>query len=270
MPSPGQFLYSLLTLSRRSSSPAATILLLDGLDAGSDAWAAQLPLLERDHRVVRCPSQAATLADRADEAIATLDALRIERAHVLGASLGSAVALRLAAEHPERVRTLVLSGAWARSDRALRAVLTSWLWTVERAGAIEDVLHQVYAWTHAAQRWNAGTVDDEIVRAASGRAGDWHAFRRRAELLLRSALHHDVADALPRVTAPALVLVGDHDPLTPQRHGREVASLLPHGRLRVIPDAGHQPQRDQPQALAELLVPFLAADEPATETALAR
>jgi pimeloyl-ACP methyl ester carboxylesterase len=247
------------------------LLLLDGLDDGAVAWAAQLPLLEGERRVVRCTSHAGTVAERVDEARATLDALGVERAHVLGASLGSAVALRFAGEHPERVRTLTVSGSWARADRALRAVLTSWLWSVEHAGAIEDVLHQVHTGTRSAASWNAGVVDDEIVHAASGRDGEWPAFRRRAELLLRSALHHDVVDALPHATAPALVLVGEADPLTPVRHAREVAALLPDGRLEVVADAGHEPPRDQPRAVAELLLPFLATHEPARAgAALAR
>ncbi len=240
------------------------MLLLDdpeGLVPG--AWAAQIPLLEREHRVIRYAPRAATLADRADEALAVLDALDVDRAHVLGASLGGAVALRLAVDRPERIRTLVLSGSWARSDRALRGVLASWLWTVERASSIEDVLHLVFGWTHSATSWNAGAADDEIVRAAAGRDGEWPAFRRTAETLLRSALHHDVADRLARVSAPALVTVGALDPLTPERHARELASLLPHGRLSVVADAGHQPARDQPQAFAELLLPFLAEAEPA-------
>ena len=116
------------------SGAGEAVLLLSGFDGdGGRAWASQISLLEREHRVIRYVPQAVTLAGRAAEALAVLDALGVGRAHVLGSSLGAAVAQRIATDRPDRVRALVLSGSWARSDRALRAILASWLWTLERA-----------------------------------------------------------------------------------------------------------------------------------------
>jgi hypothetical protein len=68
--------------------------------------------------------------------------------------------------HPERVRTLTLSGSWPSADRALRSLFSSWLWAAERAGGVGELLQTVYRWIYGPAAWNSGEVDEAIAQAA--------------------------------------------------------------------------------------------------------
>jgi 2-hydroxy-6-oxonona-2,4-dienedioate hydrolase len=71
---------------------------------------------------------------------------------------------------------------------------------------------------------------------------------------------------LPRIGVPTLVVCGEHDSIAPPRWCAEVAALLPHGQLRVIPGAGHALNYSAPDALLEAVLPFLADPSRSTES----
>ena len=119
------------------------VLLLHGSGPGVSAdanWRPTIPALIDDHRVI-APDQLGfgrtapprdgryTLEAWVDHAVALLDALAIERAHVVGNSFGGAVALRLAADHPDRVDRLVLMGAVGLSFPITDALDDVWGYT---------------------------------------------------------------------------------------------------------------------------------------------
>src|SRR5438477_6098385 len=113
------------------------VLLLGGLGATGGSWALQVKALSPRFRVVTLdnrgagesdlpPDPAYAPAQMADDAAALLAQLKIERAHVIGASMGGAVALELALRHPRVVRSLVLASAWVEADARFLHTIEAW------------------------------------------------------------------------------------------------------------------------------------------------
>jgi pimeloyl-ACP methyl ester carboxylesterase len=250
------------------------VLLIGGLADDASVWDAQIPALIQRHRVARydargvggspTPPGPYRLAELVADALEVLDAAEMERAHLVGSSLGGAVAQRLAIDHPERVRTLTLSGSWVRADRAFRALLSSWIWAAERAGGVGELMQTVNRWAYGADAWNSGAVDEAIARAAIAevRAGRqaWRWFQDAFTWTTWAALEHDSAAELPGVDVPSLVIVGAQDAILGERHSRELADLL-GGRLEIVPGSGHQPFQERSIVFNGLLTGFLAVNE---------
>lgn len=183
-----------------------------------------------------------TAEDMTDDAIAVMDRLGWESAHVFGHSLGGTIAQRIALRHPERVRSVVSSAA-VPSDvsglgvmRYLRFGLLAKLARAKfpegRQGDIEanmavakGVASRTYPFDEAAARaWIEQQVDSgpRDTKAQSRQIGaQWH------------------GPKLSQIAAPTLVLAGDEDPIVKVSAGRRTAESIPDARLFVLRGAGH-------------------------------
>jgi pimeloyl-ACP methyl ester carboxylesterase len=195
------------------------------------------------------------IADFAADTAALMDELGIQGAHVVGSSMGGAIAQELALAHPDSVRTLVLNGTWCRGDRFLHEIFRNWMWSAEKADSIRDFLVTVNLWCFAPRIWNEGTMDDWIAAAEeSPHAQSVDAFCRSTEALIA----HDSADRVGAIAAPTLITVGELDLVLPSRFSQELADRIPGSRMAVIPDVGHQPFQEVPADYNALLADFWA------------
>jgi len=195
------------------------------------------------------------LQDMAADALGVLDALQIERVHVVGASMGGMIAQRMAATAPERVASLVsiMSSSGARGLPGPRADVLGLLMRRPPRGG-EDAL---VAHSQRLIRLISGPVyalDDAVVgerlRAAMRRA-----YRPKGLLRQMMAVGGDTrrAELLARIVCPTLVMHGDADPLVPMACGRDTARRIAGARFVQVPDMGH----DLPPAVVALLLPHL-------------
>ena len=180
------------------------------------------------------------LRDMAADAFGLLDALAIESAHVVGASMGGAIAQTMAIERPERLRTLtsIMSttgepGLPPPTPEATAVLLRAPATTLE--GYIES-----YAQTWKVLRAGSFPEDESLDRE---RAERLHArglnppgVARQLAAILASGSRKA---ALGAVRVPTLVLHGDADPLVPLACGVDTAESIPGARLVVIPGMGH-------------------------------
>ena len=203
----------------------------------------------------RPPPLAYTLEDLARDAVGLLDALDIEKAHIVGASQGGMIAQLIAIHHPEHV--LSLTSIMATSGNpALPLVAKPEVFAEVGPPPAGDSLDAV--------------IDYEVrLRQALGSPGyptDAETLRSQAERSVRRAYdpagsarqqaaatvahYQDRREELRDVQVPTVVIHGAEDPLVPVQGGREVAESIPNAEFRLIPGMGHN--------LPEALVPVIA------------
>jgi pimeloyl-ACP methyl ester carboxylesterase len=195
--------------------------------------------------------------------VALLDALGLERAHLVGNSMGGRVALEVGLRHPERVRRLVLlssSLAWRRERPwvpLLRLVPPELgLLQVAPRGVVEGIVRRYIP--GAKSGWAAAGVD-EFLRAyltPRGRAAFYAAARNI--YLEEPEGEHGFWPRLRKLEAPALFVWGRHDRLVPVAFSRHVTDALPHAE-HIELDCGHVPQLERPRETHAAMARFLRA-----------
>ncbi|GAA0931602.1 alpha/beta hydrolase [Pseudonocardia zijingensis] len=227
-------------LAVRTSGAEAPLLLLSG-QAGSHEWWTRVRAdFDAFRRVVTLDWRGTGDSDAppgpystqgfAEDAIAVLDHLGIDRADVYGTSMGGRVAQWIAIRHPHRVRRLVLGCTSPGGPHAVErsAAVRKALADPDPAAARRALLDLMYSpeWTarHPGPYWTLG--DPTMSRQA-----------RHQHLLASNG--HDAWAELPRITAPTLVLHGDRDDLNPTANAPLLADRIPGARLQLIAGARH-------------------------------
>jgi 3-oxoadipate enol-lactonase len=158
----------------------------------------------------------------------------------VGLSLGGAVGMRLAAEHPDRVERLVLACTSARFGEPAQWHERA---ATVRSQGLEAIVDAVMA------RWfGAGFPELERWRAMF-LSVDPEGYARCCEALAGA----DATPLLPRIAAPTLVIAGSQDPTSPPDEGRALAAAIPGARLAVIEGAHHLANVEHPDAFNRLL-----------------
>jgi pimeloyl-ACP methyl ester carboxylesterase len=239
------------------------VLFISGLADEGACWVDQVAGLKQRYRLTTfdnrgvgrssTPDGPFQIADFAADTIALMDQLGLDRPHVVGSSMGGAIAQELALAHPDRVRSLVLNGTWCRGDRFLHEIFRNWMWSAQQADSIRDFLVTVNLWCFSPRIWNDGTMDGWIDAAeASPYAQSVDAFCRSAQALIE----HDTADRIGAITAPTLVTVGELDLCLPARYAEAIAERISTAQVVVIADVGHQPFQEVPDDYNRLLNEF--------------
>ncbi|AEA23599.1 alpha/beta hydrolase [Pseudonocardia benzenivorans] len=182
-----------------------------------------------------------TLDDMADDAAGLLAALGIDRAHVLGASMGGMIAQTLAVRHPDRVRSLcsIMSTTGAAGVGGARPEVLA----VIRSGAPRTRDEIVAAQVAMARALRGGGFPFDEARA---RDRAEHAYQRchypEGKLRQQAAIlvAADRTPALRTLRLPAVVIHGADDPLVAVSGGEATAAAIPDARLVVVPGLGHE------------------------------
>ncbi len=237
------------------------LLLVMGLGYGRWGWEPILAPLAERYRVLvfdnrgygesDVPPGPYTAAELAGDALAVMDAAGVERAHVLGASLGGAVAQELALRHAERVERLVLVATMSGITNmhplpAPTLRLMAEAPTLEPAVALRRFVENALA-PEAEPALVERIVELRVANPAdpagwAAQAGIWASF--------------DVWDELPAVTAPALVVQGEGDVVVAPENAPLLASRIPGAELRLVP-GGHLFFWNRPAQFVSLLREFL-------------
>lgn len=244
------------------------LVLLPPLGRSGAAWRAQLPEFTKWFRCIvvdtRGTGDSHAAADYsipifAEDALAVVDALGLDRVHVAGWSMGAATAMEFAITAPNRTSTLSLYTPWARADASLRA----WFSVLrELTLQSKDLVPAELATTLLLLSPPAieGIGDLDGAMAATVAAADYPD-REAMVGHLDAAAAHDALDRLPSIACPALVVAGDHDRLVDASLSRAVAEALPRGELVMLegPDATHGLLVERAAEFNELATDWLRA-----------
>lgn len=186
------------------------------------------------------------------EMAATLLAEHPGRHVLVGASMGGMVAMEMHRQAPRRVQALGLLGTTARPDTPELIALRTQACALFAAGRMDEVLRaNVLFAFHPTQARAPGLVERYL--AMVGRAGAGQLIAQNRAVMARA----DSRPHLPSIHCPVLVACGEADQLTTPEHAREMAALMPHARLEMVPGAGHMLTMEQPQRVSAILAKWL-------------
>lgn len=205
----------------------------------------------------RLSGAAYTLDDLADDAAGLLERLGIERAHVVGASMGGMIAQTMAIRHPERVLSLVSIMSTTGNRRVGRAHNRMIPLLIRPARAGREVNVERAAQTFRAIGSPGFTIDEQRIRDVAGRSYD-RCFHPAgvAHQLAAILASRDRTPALRKLRVPTLVIHGADDPLVTASGGKATADAIPDAELMLIPGMGH----DMPRELWPRMVDAIAAN----------
>jgi len=248
---------------------APAVVLVHGLgDKAARDWNGLIPLLARDHRVLTFDlpgfghSTKANAPYTPDNYAAFVryvveTELGTRPTMLVGHSLGGAIALRYAAQHPQDVKALVLVDVPGILYR------TAYSQYLTRLGI--NMLPNLYP----AQNDQLGNLTSNLFRFFERLRPDPEAIvlnpRLRENFLSADPVRiaglalalEDFSNDLPKITAPTLLLWGGRDEIAPLRNGHALAAMLPHAQLEVFASSGHTPMDDVPAAFNARVVQFL-------------
>lgn len=206
-------------------------------------------------RIARSDEPVLTMARLADDVAELIEAEADGPAVVCGLSMGGYVAFALLRRRPDLVRGLVLADTRATSDSDETRENRMRMAQIVRASGTKPIADEMVPTLLA-----DATLDDapDTVDAVRTMILDTPAPTVVAALA-GMASRHDSTSALPGIAAPTLVVVGEHDTITPVDDARAMAEAIPDARLEVIPSAGHLSNLENPGAFNSVLAAFLAA-----------
>ncbi|MBW0117723.1 alpha/beta fold hydrolase [Pseudonocardia abyssalis] len=223
------------------------VLLHGGVMTIDLTWADSIPTLARRHRVIAVEFQAhgrtadidrdMTYGALAGDVVALLDHLGVERAHVMGHSMGGGTALELAVSHPDRLLKVVPVSASVRPDGAHPDLADpSTYATSPIMPTAQDFADMSEAYTRLSPHPERF---EELPVRTMGTVEGWTGW---------------TDEQLAAVTAPTLVVIGDND-FTVPAHGALMQQLIPGSQLAILPGTTHM----QAPRRTDLLLPMLAA-----------
>lgn len=259
----GRWFYEERGAARRPSDPA--IVLWPSLLCDGGMWRGQVEPLSALGRVVvfdppghgksEVPPPF-TLEDNADAMLDAFGELRVDAAVVVGLSWGGMVGMRMALQHPSRVRALALLDTSAEPEHRPRAVkYRVFVSFARRFGLPPALVDREIVPVMFSERTRRERPDlvERFVRAANG-------FPREglARATLAVDIHRkDVLERLRDVRVPTLVVCGREDRATEPACSERIAARIAGARLVWIDGAGHLSALEQPQAVNDALVPFV-------------
>ncbi len=248
------------------------LVLLHGLGSSRNDWLLQLPIFIARFRTIAVdlrghggsprPPGPYRIEHMAADVTRLLRRIDAQPAHVLGISLGGAVAQQVALDYPEMVRSLTLvntaarfaAGSWRQRLMGAQRLAMVYLGGMDRAA--ETVAARLFP------KPEQTLLRRETVERI--RHNDPAAYRATLWAIAR----FDVRARLGGIVCPTLVVAGDRDTTVPLAAKRLLAERIPHSRLEVVADSGHATPVDQPEAFNRAVVRFLEALDTAAQPSL--
>ncbi|HUF40812.1 MAG TPA: alpha/beta hydrolase [Verrucomicrobiae bacterium] len=197
-----------------------------------------------------------TVEDVVFSSLELLDALGLAQFDLVGNCVGGWIAAELAVRHPEKIRKLVLIGA---AGLFIQSALIGDVFMHAQPeygssyATLRELLFSSDSHPLALELFpdGKGALEDEVRRYQMLRLSSRIGFKPPY------FYNHSLKNRLHRITAPALVIWGEHDHMVPRQHGETYAERIPNAKLTIIPGAGHSAHVEKPDETANLIQEFL-------------
>lgn len=255
-----------ITMHYEQEGSGEPLLLIPYLAADNACYAFQVPDYARHFTCISVdprgvgetekPAGPYSTEQFADDMAGFLHALGIERAHVMGLSLGAATGMWLAAKYPARVKSLSLHSAWPKTDLFLKTVVTGWQVTAKALGSVpEMVILGIFPWCFTPDLYAARPDYVESLAAfVRGRPTQpVEAFMSQSGAVLA----HDAEAQIGRIQAPTLITFGRHDQVTSTRFAQPLQGSIAGSEVQVFEGSAHAPIYEQVEEFNTRTLAFL-------------
>jgi pimeloyl-ACP methyl ester carboxylesterase len=192
----------------------------------------------------------------ADDVAAFMQAVGIPNAHIFGLSLGAATGMWLAAKYPNRVKSLSLHSAWAKTDPFVKTVVEGWQVTAKALGSVpEMVILGIFPWCFTPELYAAKPeYIQSLADFVRGRpAQPLAALPQESSAVI--AL--DVVAQLDQITAPTQITFGRHDALTSTRFAAQMTGAIRGSELLIFERCSHAPIYEKVEEFNQKTLAFL-------------
>ena len=197
-----------------------------------------------------------TMLQFVEDVASFIEGIGGEKVHILGYSLGGAVAMSFAAKYPDKVLSLSLHSTWPKSDPFLQTVVASWQ-VVARAldDVCETAIQAIFPWCFTPERYasSADFIENLVAFMRSRprqRVGD---FLEHSTAVIR----HDVLDVLPKIRSPTQITFGSADVITSTRFAEPFVSAIRHAEVELFEGCSHAPFLEDVEGFNSRTLAFL-------------
>ena len=243
------------------------LLLIPGLGATCRLWDPIVPELARHFTLImldnrgmglsKAKKKPRTLADYSSDYAELLDFLNVDETHVLGLSLGGIAAQRLAVDHPQKIKRLVLMSCADRFSPYLLRI------TALLGHSLRWFPRMLFLQTMELLATAPLYLDehvDEIDKMMKEKCSD-PVPKSAMATQLRCLLRSEMEPADYNITSPTLVVAGQYDALIPSCYAKIMADKIPGSHFVLLKGAGHNPLTEMPDVSLPLMIKFLRDGE---------
>ena len=229
------------------------LIFVSGLNGTGRAWQPQVVAFAPHFRVITYDQRGTGASDKLQRAfsvdqmtaelIGLMDALNIERAHIVGQSTGGAIGQTAAIGYPERVARMVIYSTWTHCDPWFRRLFEARRMMYQQCGAeLHARFHPLWLYPPDYVNTHDAEIEEERrlavgnappVECSIGRIDAILAFDRRADL--------------GRIRTPTLIIVAEDDYITPSYHAKALHRAISGSQLKVFPGGGHSLSKTRTQ-----------------------
>lgn len=240
------------------------IVFLHGLGGSAQFWMPQVKSFSSSYRVIAADNRGHGLSSKplmpytmrlfADDWKSLLDAIGIDSAHMVGLSMGGCIAMIIALDRPDMVKSLVLVDSWAYPDERFCEFLRA-----RESVLLNDGLEKYAEFSISA------VLSEEFLKANPGAKGEYHkriVSMNEPQALAascRALMDFDLRGRLGGIKAPALIMVGQRDSILPPHLSEYIHKSIPGSRFMIIDGAGHLPPVEKPELFEAEVMAFLSS-----------
>ncbi len=186
------------------------------------------------------------------DCLGLMDALGIEKCHFVGMAMGGFVAMRIAARHPERIKSLILLGTSANADnQSSKFKMMAWM---VRIFGVKPIVKRVVRTLFGEKFLKDVNRRKELLK--------WYThLESHRKSILRAALgvikRQSILHELPRITAPTLIITGDQDAAIEPIHTQQAHEKISNSQFIMIGGAGHTSVIEEPEQINQVMEVFL-------------
>jgi len=237
------------------------LVMVGGYASGNySAWGAQLERAAQDFRVLAFDNRGIGATDAPDhpystamlaaDALGLMTHLGIERAHVLGKSLGGAIAQEMTLQQPQRVRSLAMTSTFGKLGQRGQDMVRWWMGSAQAMGINRCFLAGLltYFYTESYYESQRAKIDAGIETLLQVHR-PLHGYLNTGQALLG----HDVMDRLHQISCPTQILIGRDDLITTVEHSQALAAAIPQSQLLIYDNTLHGFMSERPEAFETML-----------------